>query len=1231
MPSPKADDLSRTTDHGPSRDPAATPHTVAADPLPEREGMATRSFLTDPNATTGVSSSPAAAAAQFTSTERYRLGVEIARGGMGIVCRATDTVLGREVAVKLLQKNYGPTSEAARRFADEARITARLQHPAIPPVHDLGTLPDGRPFLAMKLIQGETLAALLAARPEPSAERGRFVAAVEQVCQALAYAHSHNVIHRDLKPANVMVGAFGEVQVMDWGLAKDLIVRVVTGEPHRSETPRTQVVESDLDQTAAQRTGSESTDDRTQAGQVMGTPAFMPPEQARGELGRVDRRSDVFALGGLLCVVLTGKPPYEGRGADVFRKATTGDLTDTLTRLDGCGADAELVALCKRCLSPEVADRPADAAEVAGLVAAYRAGVEQRLRAAERERAAAEAKAAEQRKRRRVQLLLAFVVLAAVVAAGGVWLRQAQQRETARTEVSAALVQSRNSMSAGNLSDAMAAARHAEGLLGATGNDPAARREVDDRVREIDFVTILERIRSPENTSQERIASRSRADGRYAQAFRDLDIDIDALEPEEAARRIEARPALKPYLVAALDDWVGPRRQARHDDGAAVRRLLEVARHVDSDPWRDRLRDAIGRGNMAEMAEMARDADVRTQTISALLTLAEQLMIGGQRKEAVALLRRARWEHPEDFWLSFNLGMWSGNDSDPGGIEEGTQSFAVAVALRPRNVDAWSGYSLMLEKQGRNEEAVIASRRAVDLEPNSCSAQMALAGALTCIGDKEGENQARRRAVELLREQVRDDPADHEAWVCLGVNLERMGERQKAVQANQEAARLAPRNAWARHNVGAILRKQGKPDEALPWLEDAVRLSPDSAYMLSTLGLARSDAGKGPGAEEALRKAIAIQPYYLPSYGSLAEVLRVRGDVAGRDAMLQRGLRACAAVLEKYPNSFRAEFLTGFYLSKAGDLAESVKHSRRAIELSPSNADAHANLAMVLHELGLLDEAVEASRQGARRAEPSELVFNNLAYDLIEKGEAPDEAYQAIQHALTLEPDSDLANLTLAEVLRAQGKFPESLEAFRRGHLLHSKKAVKKWDTAEWVKEAERLVELERGLPAVLSGERKLTTATENLEYGRLCGYKEQFAAATRFYQTAFTLDRAAAENLATGSRHQAARCALLAAQGRGKDAPSDEGERAQLRRQALEWLRADLALWAKRADDKSNSQRAAVRQSLNAMRTHDALIGVRDEKALAALPEGERRAWQEFWTEVAALLTRIDAKPAGT
>src|SRR5262249_23702119 len=152
------------------------------------------------------------------------------------------------------------------------------------------------------------------------------------------------------------------------------------------------------------------------------------------------------------------------------------------------------------------------------------------------------------------------------------------------------------------------------------------------------------------------------------------------------------RPALKSYLVAALDDWLGPRRQARADE-ASVKRLLDVARRIGPDPWRDRLRGALERRDVAALAALAEGADVRKQRTSALLALAVQLDAGGRRKAAVMLLRKAQWEHPEDFWLAFYQGHMQGDNNDPGELEETVRCYAIAVALRPRHVEAWSGYS----------------------------------------------------------------------------------------------------------------------------------------------------------------------------------------------------------------------------------------------------------------------------------------------------------------------------------------------------------------------------------------------------------------------------------------------------------------------------------------------------------------------------------------------------------
>jgi serine/threonine protein kinase len=165
--------------------------------------------------------------------DRYQLSGEIARGGMGAVLRGRDVDLGRDLAVKVLLEKYLDRPEVARRFIEEAQIGGQLQHPGVVPVYDIGRFGD-RPFFTMKLVKGQTLSALLAERADADADRPRLLGIALQVAQTMAYAHAKGVIHRDLKPANIMVGAFGEVQVMDWGLAKVLAEGGVADEERAS-------------------------------------------------------------------------------------------------------------------------------------------------------------------------------------------------------------------------------------------------------------------------------------------------------------------------------------------------------------------------------------------------------------------------------------------------------------------------------------------------------------------------------------------------------------------------------------------------------------------------------------------------------------------------------------------------------------------------------------------------------------------------------------------------------------------------------------------------------------------------------------------------------------------------------------------------------------------------------------------------------------------------------------
>src|SRR6185503_8676840 len=169
---------------------------------------------------------------------RYQVAGQIARGGMGSVHRARDVDLGRDIALKVLLESHQENPDMIRRFIEEAQISGQLQHPGIVPVHEMGLVGGKRPYLAMKLIKGQTLARLLDERADPSADRQRFLVIFEQVCQPVAYAHARGVIHRDLRASNVVVGSFGEVQVMDWGLAKVLDGGGVADERRSRPAPR---------------------------------------------------------------------------------------------------------------------------------------------------------------------------------------------------------------------------------------------------------------------------------------------------------------------------------------------------------------------------------------------------------------------------------------------------------------------------------------------------------------------------------------------------------------------------------------------------------------------------------------------------------------------------------------------------------------------------------------------------------------------------------------------------------------------------------------------------------------------------------------------------------------------------------------------------------------------------------------------------------------------------------
>ncbi len=339
----------------------------------------------------------------------YPIKGRIGSGGIGVVLWGYDAEFNRSLAVKLLQHQHKNNPDLAARFLDEAQLMGQLQHPNIPPVHRLGTTCDGRPYFSMKWIKGKTLAQMLKQRSHPGQDLPRFIGIFENICKALAYSHSRQVIHRDLKPANIMVGSLDELYVMDWGMAKritDCRLPIADCQKDHSRAGKDDSSESENPKSKIQNPKSVG----TRAG--MGTVGFMPPEQILSGVGQVDPRSDVFGLGAILCVILTGKPPYHSPGSKelVDLAAGTELCGEGLKRLDECGADAELVDLASRCLAHRREERPAHAGIVAEAIAHYQAKVQEERRQFELKLAKEHVKRLERRKQRRLALLSSVLV-----------------------------------------------------------------------------------------------------------------------------------------------------------------------------------------------------------------------------------------------------------------------------------------------------------------------------------------------------------------------------------------------------------------------------------------------------------------------------------------------------------------------------------------------------------------------------------------------------------------------------------------------------------------------------------------------------------------------------------------------------------------------------------------------------------------------------------------------------
>jgi tetratricopeptide (TPR) repeat protein len=1178
----------------------------------------------------------------------YQLVQEIGEGGMGTVFLAQQTEpVRRLVALKVVKPGMDSRQVVAR-FEAERQALALMDHPHIAKVLDGGATAGGRPYFVMELVKGVPITRYCDEhRLTPRQRLELFI----PVCQAVQHAHQKGVIHRDLKPSNVLVALYDGKpvpKVIDFGVAK------AAGQPL---TERTLV---------------------TGLGAVVGTLEYMSPEQAELNQLDIDTRSDIYSLGVLLYELLTGTTPLGGKrlqGAallDVLRRIREEEPPRPSTRLSTTEGLPSVAA--NRGLGPK---------QLSGLVRGELDWIVMKALEKDRNRRyeTANGFAADVQRyladepvlacppsawyrfrkfaRRNNGKLAAVagaslaVALTAATIGWAVRDRAAREAEIGRQEekrregvaqqAAGALAEAQELCRADRLPEARAAVKRAEELLAGGGSDELRARLSQVR-HDVKMAGRVEETRLQRAAVQDGHFDTAGADRAYGEAFRDYGLDVAALAPDQPAERIRAS-AIREQLVAALDDWLEVKASTGRPGGE---RVLAVAQRADTDRWRRQLREASWRRDAKALKELAAGPQVSAQPPATVVLLGSALRGVDAAPLAIAVLRSAQQRHPNDFWLNHDLAFALAN-SRPAEPGLAVGYYRAALALRPESPGVCVNLGKALGENGEQAEAVAAFQRAIALKRDYAEAHYNLGNALAARGHLD-------EAIAEYREALRLKPELAEAHCNLGNFLARKGQLDEAIAECREALRLKKDFADAHCNLGFTLAARGQLDEAIAEYREALRLKKDSPVAHNNLGLALAYKGRAEEAIAEYRGALRLKKDYADAHYNLGNALEARGQLDEAVAEYREALRLKKDFAE-------AHCALGVALADKGRLDEAVAEFRGALRLKKDYADAHCNLGAALKARGQLEEAIAEYREALRLKKDNPVAHNNLGVALADKGRLDeavaecrealrlkkdyadahfnlgnalyakgrlDEAIEAYREAIRLKEDHAGAHCNLGQALRQQGDFRRALAELRRGRELGSKD--RHWPylsaSAQWVRECERLIDLEGRLPGFLEGKTAPASPAERIELAELCTLKRLHRAAARLYEGAFAADPKLLDDLGAAHRYNAACAAALAGCGQGQDADQLDGkERARLRRQALDWLRADLEAWGRLLDRGPDNVRPRIVEQLRRWLADTDFTGVRGPAALARLPEAERPAWQKLWGDVAETLARVQTK----